>query len=66
MENANSLHIITNNNKRVQKKNRLLSIIEYFKDKTGNNRILFLQETYVERKWKDEFSGTVFLFTRYF
>ena len=47
MENVNSLHIITNNIKRVQKKNKF---IEYFKNKTGKNRILFLQETHVEGK----------------
>ena len=57
MENVNSLHIITNNIKRVQKKNKF---IEYFKNKTGKNRILFLQETHVEGKWKDELSAPVF------
>ena len=46
MENVNSLHIITNNIKRIQNKNKHLSIIEYFKNKIGKNGILFLQETH--------------------
>ena len=64
MENINSLHIITNNIKGIQNKNKRLSIVEYFKNKIGKNEILFLQETHSttsdEGKWKDEFSGPVF------
>ena len=64
MENVNSLHITTNNIKGIQNKNKRSSIIEYFKNKIGNNAILFLQETHSttsdEEKWKDEFSGPVF------
>ena len=64
MENVNSLHIITNNIKGMQNKNKRLSIIEYFKNKIGKNGILFLQETHStisdEGKWKDELSGPVF------
>ena len=70
MENINSLHIITNNIKGMQNKNKPLSIIEYFKNKIGKNGILFLQEAHStisdEGKWKDKFSEPVFLFTRYF
>ena len=65
MENINSLHIITNNIKVVQKKNKRLYIVEYFKNKVGKNWLLFLQETHLttsnEGKWKDEFSGPVFI-----
>ena len=46
MENDNILHIITNNIKWIQNKNKHLSIIEYFKNKIGKNGILFLQETH--------------------
>ena len=64
MENDNSLHVIANNIKGIQNKNKRLSINEYFKNKTGNNGILFLQETHSttsnEGKWKNEFSGPVF------
>ena len=63
MENVNSFHIITNNIKGMQNKNKRLSIIEYLKNKIGKNGILFLQETHStisdEGKWKDEFSGPV-------
>ena len=49
---------MTNNIKGMQNKNKRLSIIEYFKNKIGNNGILFLQETHSttsdEEKWKDE------------
>ena len=45
MENDNSLHIITNNIKGKQNKNKRLFIIEYFRNKIGKNEILFLQET---------------------
>ena len=64
MENNNSLHVIANNIKGIQNKNKRLSINEYFKNKTGNNGILFLQETHSttsnEGKWKNEFSGPIF------
>ena len=40
------LHIITNNIKGIQNKNKRLSIIEYFKKNVGKNGILFLQETH--------------------
>ena len=67
MENDNSLHVIANNIKGIQNKNKRLSINEYFKNKTGNNGILFLQETHSttsnEGKWKNEFSGPVFIYT---
>ena len=64
MENDNSLHVIANNIKGIQNKNKRLSINEYFKNKIGNNGILFLQETHSttsnEGKQKNEFSGPVF------
>ena len=44
MENDKSLHIITDA-KRIQSKNKRLSIIGYFKNKIDKNGILFLQET---------------------
>ena len=64
MENFNSLHIITNNIKGIQNKNKPLSITEYFKNKIGKNGNLFLQETHSTTsdkvKWKDDFNGPVF------
>ena len=39
--------------------------MQYFKDKTGSNGVLFLQETHsdskVEQKWKEDFKGPIFL-----
>ena len=52
MENANSLHIITNNNKRVQKKSRLLSIIEYFKDKKATIEFYFYKKHMLKENGK--------------
>ena len=42
MENINSLHVITNNIKGIQSRNKPLSMIEYFKNKIGKNGISFL------------------------
>ena len=57
MGNVSTLHIITNNIKRIQNKNKCLSIIQYFKNKIGKKEILFLKEppstTSNEWKWKD-------------
>ena len=44
-------------------KGRLKSM-QYFKEKIGSTRVLFLQETHssskVEQKWKKDFKGHVF------
>lgn len=45
MEIVSNLHIITNNIKGIQNKNKRLSIIKYFKNKIGKKEILFLLET---------------------
>ena len=41
MNNANCLTFITNNIKRIQNNSKRLSVVEYFRNKLGNNRILF-------------------------
>ena len=47
MENDNSLHIITNNIKEIQNKNKRLSIIEYFKNKKKQEwNIIFIRKTF--------------------
>ena len=46
MNNANCLSLITNNIKELQNNSKWLSVVEYFKNKLGNNGILFLQETH--------------------
>ena len=46
MNNANCLTFITNNVKGIQNKSKRVSIVEYFKNKLGDNGILFLQETH--------------------
>ena len=46
MNNANCLIFITNNIKGIPNNSKQLSVVEYFKNKLGNNRILFLQETH--------------------
>ena len=41
-----------------------LSVVEYFLNKLGNKKVLFLEETHPtfsdENIWKDDFSGPVF------
>ena len=55
---------ITNNIKGIQNNSKRLSVIEYFKNKFGNNGILFLQETSSTFNdkiiYKNYFSGPVF------
>ena len=46
MNNANCLTFITNNIKGIPNNSKQLSVVEYYKNKLGNNRILFLQETH--------------------
>ena len=41
MNNANCLTFITNNIKGIQNNSKRLSVIEYFRNKLHNNRILF-------------------------
>ena len=64
MNNANCLTFITNNIKGIQNNSKRLSVVEYFRNKLGNNGILFLQETHStfngENIWKNDFNGLVF------
>ena len=64
MNNANCLTFITNNIKGTQNNSKRLSVVEYFKNKLGNNGILFLQETHStfndENIWKNDFNVPVF------
>ena len=64
MNNANCLTFLTNNLKGIQNNSKRLSIIEYFKNKLGNNRNLFLQDTHFtfndENIWKNDFNVLVF------
>ena len=64
MNNANCLTFITNNIKGIPNNSKQLSVVEYFKNKLGNNRILFLQETHStlndEIFWKNDFNVPVF------
>ena len=64
MNNANCLTFITNNIKGIQNKSKRVSVVEYFKNKLGNNGILFLQETHStfndENIWKNDFNVPVF------
>ena len=48
-----------------------LSVVEYFRNQLGNNRILFLQETHStfnndENIWKNYFNGPVFYSGNYY
>ena len=49
MNNANCLTFLTNNLKGIQNNSKRLSIIEYFKNKLGNNRnlLMYLSFTHV-------------------
>ena len=64
MNNANYLTFITNNIKGIQNNSKWLPVVEYFRNKLSNNRILFLQETHStfndENIWKNNFNGPVF------
>ena len=64
MNNANCLTFIINNIKGIQNNSKRSSVVEYFRNKLGNNGILFLQETHStfndENIWKNDFSGPVF------
>ena len=64
MNNANCLTFITNNIKGIQNNSKRLSVVEYFRNKLGNNGILFLQETHStfndENIWKNDFNVPVF------
>ena len=48
----------------MQNNSKQLSVIEYFRNKLGNNGILFLQETHStfndENIWKNDFNGLAF------
>ena len=46
MNNAYCLTFITINIKGIQNNSKRLSVVEHFRRKSGNNRILFLQETH--------------------
>ena len=64
MHNSNCLTFITNNFKGMQDTTKRLSVIEYLKNKPGNNGILLLQETHStfndKNIWKNNFNGPVF------
>ena len=64
MNNASYLTFITNNIKGIQNVSKRLSVVEYFKNKLGNNGILFLQEIHStfndENAWKNDFNVPVF------
>ena len=44
MNNANCLTFITNNIKGIQNKSKRVSVVEYFKNKLGNNGISFYKK----------------------
>ena len=56
-----SLRFITKNVKGIQSYKKILKVMQYFKEKIGSTRVLFLQETHsssnVEQKWKEDFQG---------
>ena len=64
MNNDSCLTFITNNIKGIQYNSKRLSVVEYFKNKLGNNGILFLQEIHStfndENVWKNDFNVPVF------
>ena len=64
MNNANCLTVVANNIKGIQNNSKRLSVVEYFKNKLGNNGILLLQETHYtfndENIWKIDFNVPVF------
>ena len=63
MNNAKCLNFITNNIKGIRNNSKRLFVVEYFRNKLGNNGILFLQKTHFtfnEIIWKNDFNGPVF------
>ena len=63
-----SLSFITNNVKGTQSYKKRLKLMQYFKEKIGSTRVLFLQETNssskAEKNWKNDFNGNVFFSNR--
>ena len=61
-------NFISNNVKGIKASEKRLKLFEYLKNNINNNGFIFLQETHLlsndELKWKDEFGGTSFFFTR--
>ena len=64
MNNTNWLTFITNYIKGIQHNSKRLSVVEYFKNKIGNNGISFLQKAHSifneENIWKNDFNVPVF------
>ena len=63
MNNANCLTFITINIKEIQNDSKQLSVVEYFRNKIGNNGILFLKETHStfndQSIWENDFNAPV-------
>ena len=63
-----SLSFITNIVKGTQSYKKRLKLMQYFKEKIGSTRVLFLQETNssskAEKNWKNDFNGNVFFSNR--
>ena len=64
MYNAICLTFIANNIKGIQNNSKRLSVVEYFRNKLGNNGILFLQKTHSTFNdgniWKNDFNMDLF------
>ena len=63
MNNANYLTLITNNIKGINNKSKRLSVVEYFKNKLGNNEILFLHIPHLMMKIFGRMTSIFLFFT---
>ena len=61
---SNQLIYLSNNVNGPLSSKKRIKIFEYFKDKVGNNGIVFLQETHSPEdtfnEWRDNFKGQIF------
>ena len=65
MDNGNYLTFINNDIKGIQNNLKRLSVVEYFKNKLGDNGILFFYKKHIphfndENIWKNDFNVPIF------
>ena len=60
----NVLNFLSNNVNELQSSKKRIKMFEYFREKTSNNGIIFLQETHSSEDtfndWRNDFKGEVF------
>ena len=61
---SNQISCLSNNANGLLSRKKRIKMLKYFKDKIGNNGIVFLQETHsaedTYNEWRDDFKGRIF------